>query len=78
MTPRADPPVAPVSRYAGHPNTKCAKSCTMANGPSPMLDSRFKFIVPLVSPFTYGTCVSPSVRWFVREWCTACERCHEK
>ena len=22
VTPRADPPVAPVSRYAGHPNTK--------------------------------------------------------
>jgi hypothetical protein len=78
VTPRALPPVAPVSKYAGQPNTRCANSCTMANGPSPMFASRLRFIVPLVSPLTYGTCVSPSVRWFVREWCTAWLRCHEK
>ena len=52
VTPRALPPVAPVSKYAGQPKTRCATSCTIAKGPSPMAERRLRFIVPFISPLT--------------------------
>ena len=47
-------------------------------GPSPSM-SRSLNTTSLSGVLTCaGTWVSPSITWFVREWCTACERCHEK
>jgi len=78
------PPVAPQSRYAGQPITRCSTSWSAPHGPLP---KRFAFAsspsppafsMPGRAPTTTGTCVSPLVMWFVCAWCTACERCHEK
>ena len=47
-------------------------------GPSPSM-SRSLNTTSLSGVLTCaGTWVSPSITWFVREWCTACDRCHEK
>ena len=72
------PPVAPVSRYIGHPKTRWNTALTKANGASPIASFIPKLAAPLASACWYGTCVSPSVVWFVLEWWMACERCQEK
>ena len=78
VVPRTGPPDQPVKTYIGQPNRWMVVMKYTTATLSPKYSRTLIFHGALLPSALHGTCDSPSVKWFVLEWCTEWLYCQEK